>query len=150
MSDSRSKPPASTTPQAALDALLAGGAGGNPIRRALWLDELDRRLRPFLPPSLTAHARLANIDGGRLVFLVDSPVWHARLRLAANDLLDAARSIGLDVNNLVVKTTRQMPGATMQPEPVALSMSTTARDALRDAVASLRESGEVPEKKDGS
>ena len=148
MSDSRSKPFA-TAPKAALDALLDGAAGGNPIRRALWLDELDRRLRPLLPPSLAAHARLANIDGARLVFLVDSPVWHARLRLAGHDLLDAARSIGLDVTHLVVKTTKQMPIANARSGPAVLSMSTTARDALRDALASLRESGDEPGK-DGS
>ena len=149
MSDSRSKPFAATAPKAALDALLSGAAGGNPIRRALWLDELDRRLRPLLPPSLAAHARLANIDGARLVFLVDSPVWHARLRLAAHDLLDAARSLGLDVSNLVVKTTLQPPVAQARPGPAALPMSATARDGLRDALASLRESGDEPGK-DGS
>lgn len=149
MSGSRSKSSTPTAPQAALDALLAGAAGGNPIRRALWLDELDRRLRPLLPPSLAAHARLANVDGGRLVFIVDSPVWHARLRLAANDLLDAARSIGLDVNNFVVKTTMQTAVAQARSGPAALPMSATARDALRDVLASLRESGDEPGK-DGS
>src|SRR3546814_8422703 len=82
-SRSRSSPP---VPRAALDALLGDAASGNPIRRAMWLDELDRRLSPLLPPSLAAHARLANVDGDRLVYLVDSPVWHARLRLASNEL----------------------------------------------------------------
>jgi len=87
------------------------GTSADPIRRALWLDALDQRLRPCLPPSLAAHARLANVTGAqattgagmagvklaglKLVFLVDSPVWHARLRLATPELLDAARSIGL-------------------------------------------------------
>lgn len=142
MSDSRSKSsgvPRAAAPQAALDALLAGAAGGNPIRRAMWLDELDRRLRPLLPPSLAAHARLANIDGGKLVFVVDSPVWHARLRLAANDLLNAARSIGLDVTQVVVKTTVQPPAPPTRPELPAVPLSATANEALRDALASLRE-----------
>ncbi len=149
MSDSRSKSsgvPRAAAPQAALDALLAGAAGGNPIRRAMWLDELDRRLRPLLPPSLAAHARLANIDGGKLVFVVDSPVWHARLRLAANDLLNAARSIGLDVTQVVVKTTVQPPAPRARPELPAVPLSATANEALRDALASLRESDDDVEK----
>src|SRR3546814_1965847 len=97
MSDSRfsSSPP---VPRAALVALLGDAASGNPIRRAMWLDELDRRLSPLLPPSLPAHARLANVDGDSLVYLVDSPVWLASLRLASNALLDAARPPGLDVH----------------------------------------------------
>src|SRR5690606_40109503 len=52
MSDSRSRSP---DPRPALDALMAEPAG-DPLRRALWLDALDRRLRPCLPPSIAAHA----------------------------------------------------------------------------------------------
>jgi len=112
---------------------------GNPIRRALQLDALDHLLRPHLPPALAAHARLANINGTKLVFVVDSPVWHARLRLAAPALLDGARSVGLDVSELVVKTTTRplYPPAQAIPRPV--SMSATATEGLRRALASLRE-----------
>lgn len=147
MSDSRSRssPP---VPRAALDALLGDAASGNPIRRAMWLDELDRRLSPLLPPSLAAHARLANVDGDRLVYLVDSPVWHARLRLASNELLDAARSLGLDVTRFVVRTAKQMPGAQARREPASVPVSATARNAVRDALACLRQPDEGPAKGD--
>lgn len=127
----------STAPTAALDALLSGTAG-DPLRRALWLDELDRRLRPHFPSSLAAHARLANVDGATLVVLVDSPIWHARMRLAASELLDAARSIGLDVTRIAIKTARQSVAPLPRTGPAALPMSATARDALRDALASLQ------------
>ena len=129
-------------PRTALDALFASG-GGDPIRRALWLDALDQRLRPLLPPGTAAHARLANVDGARLVFLVDSPVWHARLRYAASELLDAARSIGLDVGELVVKvtTTPLHPHRAEQRTPAP--MSAAARDALQAALATL---GPKPDK----
>lgn len=138
MSDSRSNPPRRpSAPVAALDALLAEPAG-DPIRRALWLDELDRRLRPFLPPPLAAHARLANYERGRLVFLVDAPVWRAKLRLLSPELLDAARSIGLDAVEFVIKTSL----APVAPPPVAprntVTMSPAAREALQAALASLR------------
>lgn len=143
MSDFRSRPP-SPAPRRALDALLGGAAGGDPIRRALWLDELDRRLRPLLSPALAAHARLANVDGDRLVFLVDSPVWHARLRLAANDLLDAARSLGLDVSRFVVRTTKQMPAPPLRSGPAALPGSDPTPQGLRDALALLHGGREAP------
>ncbi|WP_082576486.1 MULTISPECIES: DUF721 domain-containing protein [unclassified Lysobacter] len=139
MSDSKSKPPTRppSTPRDALEALLAEPAG-NPIRRALWLDGLDRRLRPLLPPSLAAHARLANFENGKLVFVVDAPVWRAKLRLAAPELLDAARSVGLDAAELIVKTTAPA-AAPVQPARKALPMSAYAQKALADALASLKE-----------
>jgi len=147
MSDFRSgsKPGtrAASSPRAALDALLAG-TGADPVRRALWLDVLEQRLRPHLPPSIAAHARLANVDGAKLVFVVDSPVWRAKLRLAAPELLDAARSVGLDAGEVVVKVTTQP----LRPDPPAqrapLPMSAAAREALQAALASLS-----PPKADG-
>ena len=100
----------------------------------------------FKGRRVAAHARLANIDGDRLVYLVDSPVWHARLRLAASELVDVARSLGLDVTRLVVRTTRQLPGAQAQAGPAAVPMSATARESLRDALACLRGPEDGPEK----
>lgn len=101
------------------------------------LTALDHRLRPLLPPPLGAHARLANVHEGRLVFLVDSAVWHARLRLASPQLLDAARSIGLEVQSVVVRTARG-PLSARVPEPPAAPASAAARKALAEAVALLR------------
>lgn len=140
MSDSKprsNRPP--STPKAALDALLS--EPGGPIRRALWLDELDRRLNPHLPHPLAAHARLANFDNGRLVFVVDTPVWRAKLRLAAPELLNAARSIGLDATELVVKTTTAPLAAATQPIRKATPLSAAAQQALQAALASLKDPG---------
>jgi len=105
----------------------------------MWLDALDRRLVPLLPPALAPHARLANVDGNRLVFLVDSPIWHARLRLSADVLLDAARSIGLDVSDIVIRTSTRP----LRPEVDAgrarpIPPSAVARRAVADALASLQ------------
>ena len=132
----------------AVQALFAG-ASADPLRRALWLDALEQRLRPHLPPAIAPHARLANVDGGKLVFLVDSPVWRARLRLASAELLDAARSVGLQCDTVVVKTTTQPlsadPPAPRPPRP----MSPAARQALDAALASLGDTT-TKEGKDGS
>lgn len=130
-------------PPNALDALLAEPAG-DPIRRALRLEDLDRRLRPLLPPSLAAHARLANYEQGRLVLLVEAPVWRARLRLAAPEILDAARSIGLAATELVVKT-RLGSAAPSPPAPRPdIPMSTASQQALKAALASLRDPEPTP------
>lgn len=134
-SEGKAKVPAG--PRAALDALFAGSAG-DPLRRAMWLDAVDQLLRPCLSPSLAAHARLANVRGDKLVYVVDSPVWHAKLRLATPELLTAARSIGLDVAALNVKTTlqplRPLPPAAHSTPP----MSAATRSGLATALALLR------------
>jgi len=130
-----------SSPQAALDALLAAGPAGDPLRRALWLEALDLRLRPCLPPELAAHVRLANVaPGGKLVFLAEAPVWTAKLRLAAAEVLDAARSVGLDVSDLTVKTTAvPLIAKPSRVERSVKPMSDAARDALRAALDSLKD-----------
>ena len=132
-------PKAPKGPRVALDALLTGGSA-DPIRRALWLDALDQRLRPHLPPSLAAHARLANVNGEQLVFLVDSPVWRARLRLATPELLAAARSVGLDATEILIKATTRASEPEAATRPVR-PMSAAARTALQSALASLSDPG---------
>jgi len=105
----------------------------------MWLDELDRQFRPYLPSSLAAHSRLANFEKGRLVFVVDAPVWRARLRLAAPELLDVARSIGLAAVELVVKTTLASAPAPAQAVRKAKPISAVAQQALQAALASLKD-----------
>src|SRR3546814_1467702 len=128
----------SSHPRKALDALFAGSTA-DPLRRALWLDALEQRLRPHLPHPLAAHARFANVEGGKLVFLVDSPVWRARLRLASAALLAAARVVGLQCEEVVIKTAT----SPLWPEPPAplrpLPLSAATREALAAALASLKE-----------
>jgi hypothetical protein len=111
--------------------------GGDPVRRALWLDGLDGRLRPCLPDGLAAHARLANFDRGRLVFVVDAPAWRAKLRLAAPELLHAAQSIGLAASEVVIRTSPGTPAD--RPVKAPRPMSAASREALQSALASLRE-----------
>jgi len=76
----------------------------------------------------------------QLVFLVDSPVWHAKLRLAEQQLLVAARSVGLKVTRVTPKTTTTslhspMPKNPEQSKPV----SAATHKGLREALASLQD-----------
>lgn len=147
MSEPKSSVRPASRPKAALDAVMADKSG-NPLRRALWLDALDRQLRPQLPPPLRSRCRLANVDGEHLVFLVESPVWHAKLRLAEAQLLDAARSIGLKATKVTVKTASPTP--TRSPAldnrngPHAVSAAT--HKGLRDALAALQDLPSKPKR----
>ncbi|WP_369969555.1 DciA family protein [Stenotrophomonas rhizophila] len=145
MSEPKSSARSPSTPKPALDAVMADKAG-NPLRRALWLDALDRQLRPHLPPALATRCRLANVNGEHLVFLVDSPVWHAKLRLAEAQLIDAARSIGLKVTKVTVKTAAapppRSPAIDNRNGPHAVSAAT--HKGLRDALAALQDAPARP------
>lgn len=142
-SGSKPGPARQQGPTEALDALLRGAAG-DPVRRALWLDALDQRLRVHLPPPLDAHARLANVDGDRLVFLVDAPVWHARLRMAGPGLLDAARSLGLQVATLAIRVEAPAVDTAGGAGPRARPMSEASRRALQAALDSLDQGSGPP------
>lgn len=112
-------------------------AATNPVRHALWLDAMEQLLRPCLPPALAAHCKLGNVTGGKLVFIVDSPVWHAKLRLAAPELINLARSVGFAATEVVAKTTT---APFQRPPPAGLAvkpMSEASRNALKAALASL-------------
>ena len=122
-------------------------AATDPVRRAIWLDALEQQLRPCLPPALSNHCRLGNVVGGKLVFIVDSPVWHAKLRLAAPELINLARSVGFAATEVVAKTTTA-PFQRPQPAGLALKpMSETSRNALKEALAALEDP--VSTKSDG-
>jgi hypothetical protein len=131
MSDSKSKPRRTGTAQPALQAALTDAAT-DPVRRALWLDALEQQLRPCLPPALAPHCRLANVAGKRLVFIVDSPVWNARLRLAAPELINVAQSIGLAVTEVTAKTSLAPPLKPAQ-DPV-VPVSEASRKGLQAAL----------------
>ena len=104
-------------------------------------------MRPHLPPMVAAHARLANVRGGKLVFVVDAPVWHARLRLATPALLDAARSVGLDVTDVAVRTTSEPLRPLPRSERPRAPMSAAAQSELEAALALLR--SDAPERRGG-
>lgn len=116
-------------------AVASSGDLGSVIERAKHLAALDRQLRQSLPEPLASHVRLGNVRDGRLVFLVDSPVWKAKLRLYADVIRDAAAAAGLATSGMTLKV------ATMQavpPDAASLSpLSQAARDGLRAAAATV-------------
>ena len=125
---------AASAPRPALEA--AGEAGlGRLIERAQWLATLDERLRRCLPDSLLPHCRLGNVVAGKLVYLVDAPVWGTKLRQHADALLDAASAAGLQAGALTVKVVPPLPSGPDLAAPKPLSQAT--RDALRTTAESV-------------
>ena len=110
----------------ALDAALNTGMS-QPLHRAMWLEQHDRALSAHIPVPLAQHCQLANIRDNQLIYLVDSPLWHSKLRLQQQTLLTRARQQGLTVSRLTIRTvsgqTRHCPVANAQqnsPAPVTL------------------------------
>lgn len=137
MSNSKSQPRRAASPLPALQAALSD-ATANPVRRALWLDALEQQFRPLLPSALSSHCRLANVADGRLVFVVDSPVWKAKLRLAAPELVERAQSVGLAITEVTAKVVAQLASPVASDSPrKPLPMSAASREALQAALASL-------------
>lgn len=123
-----------TPPKSPFQPLLSA-AEGSPLSRlvdrAHALEALDRRLRQSLPGNIANQCRLANVRDGRLVFLVNSPVWKARLRLHAEALMASAAAAGLPARELIVKVA---PMLTVPPEQASHSpLTPAAAAALRDA-----------------
>ncbi|MGQ0801197.1 MAG: DciA family protein [Pseudomarimonas sp.] len=118
--------------QAPLKVAATSGLG-QLVKRAQWLDSLDRLLRQSLPAPLNQQCRLANVREDRLVFLVQTPIWKAKLRLHADTLLGAAAAAGLQVRSLTVKVATAGPVPPGAPPHKPLSPA--ACDALRAAAS---------------
>jgi hypothetical protein len=123
-------------PRSPLDAARGTGLGGL-VERAQWLDAIDRTLRLALPPQLARHCRLGNVRGGTLVFLVESPVWKAKLRLHAEAVLAAARELDIPADELLVKVSAAPPGPKADTPPRPLSDH--ARACLRSAAEAVKD-----------
>jgi len=67
---------------------LAGGSRYKQLlSRARELMALDKMLHELIPPPLNEHCRTLNVAGGTLVLAADSPVWAARLRFHARQIV---------------------------------------------------------------
>ncbi|NII09911.1 DciA family protein [Oleiagrimonas sp. C23AA] len=104
-------------------------------KRAHELDQLDKRLRQVLAPSIREQVRLADVRHGRIVFLVPSPAWASRIRVAQADILQAARAMGTNANLVTVKVGSPPPPPSEPPPRMPLSKG--AADHLRSAAPSI-------------
>jgi len=137
MSDRRSPVNPGTTPKgpvAALDVAADKTLLGV-LQRAEALRALDRALQACLPQPLSQHAQLGNVRDGILIFIVDAPIWKAKLRLLQAELVDTAISAGFPAKGVSVKVSPKLPEPTPErgPQPI----SARSRDALRQTAESV-------------
>ena len=121
-----------TGPKPASECLALGTLA----EHARALDVLDRRLRRLLPDAVARETRLADVRGGRVVFLASSPAWASRLRLHQAALVAEARvALGDVVERFAVKVApvRSVPAENTQQKP----LSAAAAAHLRTAAKSL-------------
>jgi hypothetical protein len=98
------------------------------------LDVLDRRLRRLLPDELARETRLADVRGGRVVFLASSPAWASRLRLQQAALVAEARvALGDVVERFAVKVAPlpSVPAESAKPKPLSAASAAHLRKAAK-------------------
>ncbi|AAF83614.1 hypothetical protein B398_10770 [Xylella fastidiosa 32] len=81
---------------------------------------------------------MANVNGKKLVFLVESPAWHTKLRLSESQLLDAAKSIGLMATQVSIKTLASaLPFTKERVKEKNEAVNATMPKGLQEALKSL-------------
>jgi len=90
-----------------LEKLLKTGSDGaleEIIQRAQNMHDLTGAIRAVLPVDARSSLLGANLrENGELVLICSSSSWAARLRFESDQLIEAARLTGVDVNKCKVK-----------------------------------------------
>jgi len=90
-----------------LEKLLKTGSGGaleEIVQHAQNMDQLTAAMRSVLPEEAQSQLLAANLrENGELVLICSSSSWAARLRFESEQLIEAARLTGADVNKCKVK-----------------------------------------------
>lgn len=102
----------------------------------------NRLVESALNEPLRSHAKVANVDGDRLVIQCDSPVWSARARLLVPRLLktvnrDLARS---PIKHVQIITRPEQPGGN-PPSPRRAQISEHTRKLLENVAAGIENPG---------
>jgi len=90
-----------------LEKLLKTGSGSaleEIVQRAQNMDQLTAAIRSVLPEEAQSQLLAANLrENGELVLICSSSSWAARLRFESEQLIEAARLTGADVDKCKVK-----------------------------------------------
>ena len=100
----------------------------------MWVEAVDRELRSKLPVALAPHVRVANVAQGRLSLRTSAAAWANRARLQSDDILQAARSIGLTVERVEIRVAPMTVPTRIPPEKPA---SPASRAAIEEAIKLL-------------
>lgn len=122
-----------------INKLLLGSQYSRLVSQARALMALETRLQALLPEPLKAHCRLLAVRGDILVLAADSPVWAARLRFHAPQLvkqLNRTQTVTLHTIQIRVRPPeRIVPAQRRQSMPRRSKNSTTALQQVAQTVS---------------
>lgn len=109
----------------------------NLAARARELDHLSARIVPLLPAPLRDHVRYAGLHNDRVLLLVDSPAWCARVRMDRPRILASIHGIGFAAATVLARVlpTPDQPvaaAAVRRPGPGAARHIRAAAVAVTD------------------
>lgn len=107
------------------------------LKRAKMLETVDQALRSELPEAMWVHVRLANVVQDKLVFVVASPIWAAKLRLSTAAMIVAAQKIGLKVTGVSVKVSA-LPLREPETTKAGLQLTEVGAATLKNALRMLQ------------
>lgn len=109
------------------------GPLGQLQRHAQWLGTVQEGLTRRLPADMAARVRVANLSGGTLTVLVDTPAWGTRLRFLEPRILEWLKSEGAFAQIARIKV--RVRGAPHAPEEPATRAPVVARRCPAAAAA---------------
>jgi hypothetical protein len=120
-----------------INSLLGKSELARLLVRARALKKLDAELHDLIPPPLGDHCRILSIRDDTLVLAADSPVWAARLRFQASQLvkqLSDTRTVNLRTVRVRVRPpeSRYRAPPARKHLPISRKNSHTLRQAARE------------------
>lgn len=100
-------------------------------------DHLIERIRPLLREDLRCRCAGAGIDGTTLLLFADSPVWAAKLRLFAPELVRALAGQGLALKTCEVRVSPPLMRAPADGGTRRVRISESAAAHLEMAAANI-------------
>ncbi len=115
----------------------------NLITRSRQHRELLAQVRNTIPADLAAHCNGATLNGNVLHLQVDSPVWGARLRYHAPQLLSSLRTRQPGLASIKVQTRVPRPARASRSKPrhALLRRSRHAAEHLQQAARTIGDEG---------
>jgi hypothetical protein len=121
-----------------INKLLGTGVLAGLLARSRNLRKMDILLAQLLPAPLNSHCRILNIRNTILVLAADSPVWAARLRFQAPQLVkQLAQHLSEKRCTIHVRVRPPETDMVVPPQKPVIRPGTQGRAALQQAARSV-------------
>lgn len=111
---------------------------GPMLRKARWLDEVNRLLWEQMDESLAKHCRVANVSNERLILVACSSAWSARLRFRVPEILGRLERLGIISGHcsahIYISAGQAAPLTNKNPKP---ELSQASSELLREVAGTV-------------